>query len=50
MIFFNDVAVVVPRHEVAVAEFRKLGTQGNSQPSGRAKKHLMMYQSESPFL
>jgi len=31
----------VPRHAAAAAEFRGLGTLGNSQPSGRAEKHLM---------
>jgi len=39
--FFNDVAVVVPRHAAAMAEFQGLGTPGNSQPSRRAEKHLM---------
>jgi len=32
------VAVAVPRHAVAAAEFRGLGT---SQPPGRAEKRLM---------
>jgi len=39
--FFNDVAVAVPRHATAAAEFHGLGTPGNSQPSRKAKKHLM---------
>jgi len=39
--FFNDVVVAVPRHAAATVGFRGLGTPGNSQPSGRAEKHLM---------
>jgi len=36
------VAVVVPRLAATVAKFRGLGTLGNSQPSKRAKKHVML--------
>jgi len=36
------VAVAVPRPVAAAAEFQGLGTPGNSQPSGRAEKHLML--------
>jgi len=41
--FFNDVAVAVPRHAAAAAEFQGLGTLGNSQPSRRVEKHLMLH-------
>jgi len=30
------------RHGAAAAEFRGLGTPGNSQPSGKAEKHTII--------
>jgi len=39
-IFFNDVAVVVPRYTTVAAEFRGLETPGNSQPFRRVEKNM----------
>jgi len=36
------VAAIVPHYAAAAAEFRVLETPGNSQPSERAEKHLML--------